>query len=164
MKLKHDIAHIDWLLDKSSLTQKLIEKSQGHFRVELLQQSIHAISFAEKRALGLSPRQWAVSREVILYGNQTPWVYARTVIPISTLKGALRRLYYLGNKPLGEALFADPSMKRESVEIAQFHCQHLPIAPAINAATWGRRSVFRLSNKPLLVSEIFLPDLFIDAS
>lgn len=151
-----------WLLDKGSLTQKLIEKSHGNFHVEVLQQSIQAVTFSEKRALQIPQRQWAVSREVVLYGNQIPWVYARTVIPLSTLQGRLRQLYYLGNKPLGEALFKDPTMQREAVEVAQFHYQQLPSMLNVSEPTWGRRSVFRLSNKPLLVSEIFLPALFND--
>ena len=151
-----------WLLDKGSLTQKLIEKSRNNFHVEVIQQSIQAITFSEKRALEISQRQWAVSREVILYGNDTPWVYARTIIPLSTLRGRLRQLYYLGNKPLGEALFNDPSMQRGPVEIAKFHYQQLPSMLNISKPTWGRRSIFRLSDKPLLVSEVFLPALLND--
>jgi chorismate--pyruvate lyase len=142
------------------LTQKLVEKSQGDFHVEVLKQSIQAVHFSERQALGIASRQWAVVREVILYGQQLAWVYARTVIPLATLHGPLRRLHYLGNKPLGEQLFTDPSMQREPMQIAQIQAQQLPPALALNQATWGRRSVFRLANKPLLVSEIFLPALF----
>lgn len=161
--------YLPWLLDKGSLTKKLTAKSKGHFSVEVLQQSIQAIPFSESKALRLSHRQWAVIREVVLYGNNTPWVYARTVIPLSTLQGPLRRLHYLGNQSLGGQLFSDPSMRREAVEIAllsddyfsqtALHQARKKIDPV--DSTWGRRSVFRLSNKPLLVSEIFLPALFL---
>ncbi|MFH0350981.1 MAG: chorismate lyase [Chromatiales bacterium] len=36
-----------------------------------------------------------------------------------------------------------------------------PAAPADRGleALWGRRSLFRLQGKPLLVAEVFLPDL-----
>lgn len=155
----HDIPHHSWLLDKCSLTQKLLEKSQGDFSVELIQQSIQHVLFSEAKALNIPNRQWALIREVILYGQKKPWVYARTVIPLSTLKGPLRRLHYLGNKPLGEQLFTDPTMQREPVEVAQLPAQWLPKKLNIHTSTWGRRSVFRLSNKPLLVSEVFLPEL-----
>lgn len=151
---------MSWLLDTCSLTQKLIEKSHGNFSVELIQQSIQQVLFSEKKALHIAHRQWALIREVILYGQQTPWVYARTVIPLPTLHGPLRRLHYLGNKPLGEQLFTDPSMQREPVEIAQLPYELLPKKLHIQESTWGRRSVFRLSNKPLLVTEVFLPALF----
>jgi chorismate--pyruvate lyase len=155
-----DAHYLPWLLDKGSLTQKLVARSQGDFRVDVLKQSIQSIHFSEGQALGLSSRQWAVVREVILYGQQVAWVYARTIIPLATLHGPLRRLHYLGNKPLGEQLFTDPSMKREPMQIAQIQAQQLPPTLALSQATWGRRSVFRLANKPLLVSEFFLPALF----
>lgn len=149
--------YLSWLLDKGSLTQKLIEKSGGDFHVELVEQRIQHIPLSERKALKIPPRRWAVIREVILYGQHTPWVYARTVIPLSTLKGSLRRLHYLGNKPLGEQLFSNPTMRREPVEVAQLYTEQLPPALSTLPTAWARRSVFRLSNKPLLVSEIFLP-------
>jgi chorismate--pyruvate lyase len=156
----HNIPHPSWLLDTCSLTQKLLKKSHGDFSVELVQQNIRPVLFSEKKALSIPHRQWALVREVILYGKKSPWVYARTVIPLSTLDGSLRRLHYLVNKPLGEQLFTDPTMQREPVEVAQFSPLWLPPKLHIHTPTWGRRSVFRLSNKPLLVSEVFLPALF----
>ena len=66
----------------------------------------------------------------------------------------------MGNRPLGAMLFADRTMRRETVEVAM-----LPAAHNANQYTnigepiWGRRSVFRVSGKPLLVSEYFLPEL-----
>lgn len=156
----------DWLLDSGSLTAKLIKKSKGEFRVSVLKQSICAITLSEKQILGIPNRQWAMIREVVLYGNNTPWVYARTAVPLSTLQGPLRRLYYLGNKPLGEQLFTDPSMQRGNMQVAQFLPSQIPLyiyqkqrAGNNEGATWGRRSVFRLSSQPLLVSEVFLPAL-----
>ena len=68
----------------------------------------------------------------------------------------------MGNRPLGAMLFADRTMKREEVEVAS-----LPLSHSANQYTgikkpiWGRRSVFRVSGKPLLVSEYFLPELLI---
>jgi len=37
----------------------------------------------------------------------------------------------------------------------------VPVALQSNREQWGRRSIFRLDNKPLLVSEVFLDD-FVD--
>ncbi len=150
-------AYLSWLLDKGSLTQKVIGHSSGAFHVELVKQSIEAIPLSESRVLNIAPRRWGVVREVILYGQETPWVYARTIIPLKTLRGSLRHLHYLGNKPLGEALFSDPTMEREPVEVARLNQQQLPSRLQSLSSVWARRSVFRLSNKPLLVHEIFLP-------
>jgi chorismate--pyruvate lyase len=160
LKQKLSAIELAWLVDKGSLTQKLIQKSQGDFYVGVIQQRIQNVPLTERRALNIPEGHWAVIREVILYGQQTPWVYARTIIPLTTLQGSLRRLHYLGNKPLGEQLFSDPSMRREPMEIALLTPQQLPHTLAISSPVWGRRSVFRLSNKPLLVSEVFLPAIF----
>jgi len=148
-----------WLFDQGSLTQKLISLSNQHFRVKVLQQKIERAQFSEYRALKLNSRRWTVVREVILYGNNTPWIYARTIIPLSTLKGKLRRLHYLGSRPLGGALFADPSLRRKTVEIASVAAQHLPTKARGVQPLMGRRSLFILKDKPLLVAEIFLEEL-----
>lgn len=160
LHLQMSLRDKSWLFDQGSLTQKLLKKSRGKFRVELLQQSIRSVPFSEKKALHLSNRRWAVIREVVLYGNNVPWVYARTVIPLHSIKGRLRRLHYLGNQSLGEHLFNDPTMKREPIYVAKVPLSSIPISHSDKRTVWGRRSIFRLSNKPLLVSEIFLPALF----
>ena len=153
----------DWLLDPSSLTEKLLQRAKGKLRVEVLQQGVQAARLSEYKALNINTHHWAVVREVILYGNEVPWVYARTIIPLSTLKGPLRRLHYLGNKPLGAELFSDPTMRRQSLELASIDCDLLPptcrkFYPTEHSA-WGRRSLFLLKQKPLLVCEFFLEGL-----
>lgn len=150
---------LPWLLDRGSLTERLVSKSKGDFFVKVLRRSICRPRLSEQQVLKLPLNQWAMIREVILFGNNTPWVYARTVVPLSTLHGPLRRLYYLGNQSLGSQLFSHPNMYREPVHIARVDAEQLPNACQCNDATWGRRSIFRLSGKPLLVSETFLPAL-----
>ena len=151
----------DWLLDKGSLTQRLIDASDNRLSVQILNQRIDTPRFTERRALKLPPRRLTLIREVVLLANSTPWVYARSIIPLTTLTGRLRKLRHLDNQPLGALLFRDPTMTRGPVEVA-CHTNinaKLPIALGnIQKSLWGRRSVFRLDAKPLLVSEIFLPD------
>ena len=153
-----------WLLDPGSLTEKLVARANGQFYVEVLSQTIQRAQVGEYRALHLDFHQWTVIREVILYGNQTPWVFARTVIPLSTLKGPLRRLHNLGNKPLGRELFTDPTMRREPVTVATLTTSMLPTCVRTTQnqtePTWGRRSLFYLRHKPLLVAEVFLTSFF----
>ena len=148
-----------WLSDTGSLTQRLIDACNGELTVQVLRQNLGVPRLSERRALGVPQRRQALIREVILLGGGIPWVYARSIIPLSTLTGRLRRLRQLDNRPLGALLFSEPSMCREPVEIACYTSAQMPTALAAKQSTmWGRRSVFRLHNKPLLVSEIFLPD------
>ena len=152
-----------WLLDPASLTRRVVAVCGGKFRVEVAFQGWCRPLLHEARVLGMGARDYALVRQVYLLCDDQPWVYARTVIPRTTLTGYERRLAHLRTRPLGEVLFADPSMRRGAVEIAcltsrepVFHMatRRLASPPAV---IWGRRSVFTLRAKPLLVNEIFLP-------
>lgn len=143
----------DWLFDSGSLTARLLEASDGDLRVSVLQQKHEVPKFSERQRLGLGDRRRALVREVVLYGRGQPWIYARSILPLTTLTGRLRKLKQLSNQPLGELLFKDPSMRREPVQFACFGS----ISDG-DIAIWGRRSIFTLDNKPLLVAEVFLPD------
>ena len=83
---------------------------------------------------------------------------ARTMIPRTSLEGRLRRLTQLGDRPLGAALFADPSTRRKRLEVAWIPPAH-PLFPDLQHPAWGRRSLFQVANKPILVYEVFLPQL-----
>lgn len=158
-----------WLFDVASLTQRLRQVCQGRFQVQVMSQTRVRPLRDERCALGMRDHEYALVRMVYLLCDGQPWVFARTIIPLRTLSGAQRRLRRLGTKPLGEMLFADPSMRRSDVEVARLE----PGSVLFNLATarvtvnlgqppqaiWGRRSVFYLQHKPLLVGEIFLPEL-----
>jgi chorismate--pyruvate lyase len=155
-RLSHDDRQLlPWLQDKGSLTRRLIHLSEGHFEVELLGLRWGRARLDEARALGIDPRHRCLLREVLLLGQGTPWVYARSILPTSSLSGSLGYLKRLGTRPLGALLFSDPCMSRGPMEIAQIEEQMLPVIP--DRDVWGRRSVFCLAGQPLLVSEMFLP-------
>ena len=102
----------------------------------------------------------ALVRQVLLCCDDQPLIYARTVIPVTTLRGARRRYGNMGSRPLGAMLFADRTMQREEVRVAELSATHEANQyNKTDEAVWGRRSVFRVSGKPLLVSEYFLPEL-----
>jgi chorismate--pyruvate lyase len=152
-----------WLLDPASLTRRLQQLCPGRFRVRLLAQAWGRPRLDERRVLGTRTGARALIRQVQLLCDDTPWVYARTVIPATSLRGRLKRLAHLGTRPLGAMLFADTGMQRGLVELACIRQGEALYADATRrlrlrpAGIWGRRSVFRIAGKPLLVSEIFLP-------
>jgi len=151
----------DWLSDPGSLTQRLIEASENRFAVEVIDQVETTPTDSEAKALHIDCDTPVYSRQVLLLGNGEPWVFARSIMPLSTLTGRLAFLRDIDRQPLGALLFRDPSMTREPVEAAFLSIQraHLPDKLShIEGPLWGRRSVFRLDQKPLLVSEIFLPE------
>jgi chorismate--pyruvate lyase len=155
----------EWLLDPGSLTRRVQAACHGRFRVRLLHQGWGRPLYSETRLLRLRRGEIAIVREVELLCEEIPWVFARSLIPASSLRGRARRLAHLGEKPLGALLFADPNLRRGATQIARL----LPRHPLYGAATghlkvkprelWGRRSLFFYAGKPLLVNEIFLPDI-----
>ncbi|MEO6697718.1 MAG: chorismate lyase, partial [Gammaproteobacteria bacterium] len=154
----------DWLLDPASLTRRL-QQVCGRFRVQVYRQGWRRTTLDEARALGLRAGIRVFIREVHLFCDEQPVVFARTVIPRYTLQGKYRRLTQLGNRSLGAVLFADKTLRRSDLEIAVIGERQFLFAPALAlssakpAKIWGRRSLFHLSNRPLLLSEIFLHDM-----
>ena len=146
----HDIDYFDdipkevlfWIRDDQSLTQKLKKKYQD-FRVEVHKQEELEIYNHELNLLGNEEN--FIVREVSLYGDNQPVVFARSVIPKNSKTDSIIKI---GNKPLGEILFTDPSILREPIEIT-FHSN-----------IWGRRSVFVMNNSRILVSEFFLEKVY----
>ncbi len=154
-----------WLLDPSSLTARLQRSCRGRFAVRVLGQGWQRPMVNEELRLGMRHGGLALLREVQLLCDGHPWVYARTVIPYSTLRGPQRRLARLGSRPLGAVLFADRSMHRDEVELVRIpegdalHARATWQTGQVVGTVWGRRSVFRVGGKPLLVSEFFLPGI-----
>ena len=156
-------AILDWLLDKASLTRRVQTACRGRFSVRVLSQGWMRPMLNEALALGIDPGRTALVRQVELLCDNTPWVCARTIIPRTTLTGPLRKLAHLQSRSLGATLFASPTMQRGEVEVTKIsaaskthqlitrHGANLP------ESLWGRRSVFRVYEKPLLVCEFFLP-------
>lgn len=171
-----------WLLDSDSLTQRLIKHAKQHdygqFRVKVVAQQCARPQVDEAKRLGIKTRENALIREVVLYAGDSPLVFARSVIPYSTLTGEQRILANLGNRSLGAFLFAQPTLHRDPIEIAQLRSNKerftqiiMQKVHGLEAAQtqdivelWARRSVFSLKQKSLMVYEVFLPDLWAPAS
>lgn len=152
----------DWLLDPSSLTARL-KRHCHEFRVVVLGQKIEPCS-ADEANEDIKAGQEVLVREVLLYCDDKPQVFARSLLPLSSLTGNEKQLATLGNQSLGQVLFNHPSLQRKCIEIATFDCQSSVARLALHyklpfkEELWGRRSTFVLGNKPLIVAEVFLPD------
>ncbi len=141
-----------WLFDAGSLTARLKALKSDQFRVQVLNQYYAAPTRIEQSEMRLSGNQKVWVREVILFLDNTPVVYARTAIPMQTLCGNEKRLLHLGNSSLGSYLFRQPHLKRGNLKVSHCQANNLDL-------TWARRSVFYLGKKPLMVSEAFSQQL-----
>ena len=161
----------DWLLDQGSLTARLKSHSTT-FRVELLGQEQQVCSLDEANEF-IKAGEAVLVREVLLYCDDVPQVFARSLIPLSSLTGEEQTLANLGTQPLGQVLFNNPSLKRQQIELSAFNesSRVAQLAKLLSnqqegdvqqqtVELWGRRSVFIVENKPLMVAEVFLPQAF----
>ena len=151
-----------WLLDRGSLTQRLQSQCDA-FRVQVFDQYWAKPTFSEQKLLNLPHAELCFIREVHLFCDDEPAVFARTVIPQDTLRGELQKLTQLGTQPLGAVLFANHQIQRGVLQSCCVKSHHEIYQQALchshffDKQIWGRRSPFYLDNKPLLVSEFFLP-------
>lgn len=152
------------LLDRGSLTRRLVALSRGDFRVRLDRLAWAAPFACEAHTLGLRAREAALLREVTLMCLGRAAVFARSVIPRRTLQGRYRRLRHLGTRPLGELLFTDRHVVRGQTRVFPVKPGDALYAGALRRAAhpsprfWGRTSLFYIGGEPLLVTEIFLSD------
>ena len=98
-----------------------------------------------------------------MYANDKPLILARTIIPAATIKAAKNNLSHLGTRPLGEIIFSYPKLERVTMDITLINpstwTQSALAEAAINQPIWGRRTVYAIAHKQMLVSEFFLPEV-----
>jgi len=160
-----------WLTDPASLTAR-IKARCGRFAVRVLRQGLGQAQRDEAAVLGLRPGERVWVREVLLMADGRPVVFARSLLPRANVRGAWNLFHGLGARPLGAALFADPAIARSPLTCARldrrdarYHRASAVLASTTSAGglghdLWGRRSLFRLHGRALMVSEFFLPRLF----
>ncbi|QBH97884.1 chorismate lyase [Limnobaculum zhutongyuii] len=134
----------DWLLEEDSMTRRCERYCHKVTVQPLFEGYVSASSLGKEQSeLPTDKRYWI--REVFLFGDTIPWIWARTVVPEKTLSGPEQQLIELGDTPLGRYLFSQAALERDYIQVS------------LQDSLWGRRSRLRLSGKPLLLTEIFLP-------
>ncbi|MDR3478251.1 MAG: chorismate lyase [Gammaproteobacteria bacterium] len=153
----------EWLLHKGSFMQRLKHHGVKSARIDVVSHALQQPTLDERKILCIEPRLLALVREVVISSDEGVWMFARTVFPLPTLTGAERQLAHLKNRALGSKLFKDPTMQRSEFELASLTpemawYEKVKCFTATNASQlWARRSLFHIKNKPLLLSEVFLP-------
>jgi chorismate--pyruvate lyase len=155
-----------WQRDRGSLTQR-IQQRCSHFAVRGVCSGLARIARDESALLGIALQQLAYTREVYLYADDQPVVFAHSALAPEHLHGAWSAVRTLGNKPLGALLFAHPLVERKPLHYQALRNTH----PLYQRATrvlndpphrlWARRSLFYLNDAPLLVTEVFLPGILL---
>lgn len=148
-----------WLTEKGSLTKR-IQNRCNQFRVAVISQTLTHPYADESAVLELRRGRLAWVREVSLYADGCPVVYARSILPQESMRGAWRALSKLGSRPIGSVLFSDPGILRSQLAFKKLDARH-PLKHILvrNETLWARRSVFVRDKMPLLVNEVFMPEI-----
>jgi chorismate lyase len=154
----------EWLGWPDSLTERLSGHLNDRVQVRVLSERIDRLLADEREHLATMSRVARI-REVRLEVRGSPYVVARTVFPDSTARVMNSALKQLGSRSLGSLLFGTvraPVSAREFMHM-QSHstlwCVLRRHLPGDSSALWARRALHRLQGQPLLVTEIFLPEL-----
>ena len=150
-----------FLFSEGSLTQLIQNNCSGFFNVQVLSETHNKAMDDEATLLSINIDESCFIRKSLLKNDEQTLVYARTVIPEKTLTGN-EELTTLGDKPLGDVLFSDESTYRSEIRYAKIpvDCEIYSEATKglnITSELWGRQSLLYIEQKPLLITEIFLP-------
>jgi chorismate--pyruvate lyase len=161
-----------WLHDHGSLTQR-IQQRCDRFTVQPVRSGLARIAYDEATLLDIAPHHLAYSREVFLFADGKPVVFAHSTTACEHLRGAWKAMNGLGNRSLGSLLFTHPLVIRQPLHFKALRAHHplhvgrvltryvglKPDLPIIPDTLWARRSLFTLHGAPLLVTEVFLPEI-----
>ena len=160
-------AYRPWLTADGSLTARLKAHSQA-FRVQCLHQTTARCLTDEAAAIGMQRPGRVWEREVLLRCDNTPVVFAHTVVPMSATATDWPLFSALGERSLGTTLFGDPQVRRGVLEFARLREGH-PLAQRARQALgldgprelilYARRCLYRRRQGTLLVTEVFLPSV-----
>jgi len=146
--IEHELTNTEiksWLLEQGPITKRI--KSIAEFRLELIQDELSDATDDEILFLKIDSEEIRI-REVILYGNENPIVFARTIIPNTTIEKGLKELGKIGNKPLGDILFEKDIFFKEDIVFATFKDEE--------SLFWGRKIKYTVKDQPFSVMEVFL--------
>ena len=136
---------LSWLNEGGSITSRI--KSFSNFKLKLLKDGPGEVDIIEDDLI-ISNYEENNIREVILLSNEEPLIYAKSIIPLETIKLGLNILGNLKENPLGDILFSNPEIKKKYMFFARFQSKE--------EIFYGRKGIYTVKGYPFSVCEIFL--------
>ena len=134
-----------WLLEKGPITKRI--KKNGTFKLHLIQDKLSFVKQEDKDFIDCKSNEIKL-REVILFCENEPIVFAQTIIPFETISNGFKKLGNLGNKPLGDILFEKNIFTKDKVVYALFKNE--------SGIYWGRKAKYLVKGFKFSVMEVFL--------
>ena len=136
---------LSWLNESGSITSRI--KSFSKFKLKLLRDGPGKVDEIEDDLIIANYEENNI-REVMLYSDEKPLIYAKSIIPIETINLGLGVLGNLKENPLGDILFSDPKIKKKYMLFARFESN--------KKIYFGRKGIYSVKGYPFSVCEIFL--------
>jgi chorismate--pyruvate lyase len=159
-----ETGYAPWLHDRGSLTLRIQQRCEK-FHVQNVYNGLAMSNQDEFSILKIPRQQHIYTREVFLYADNRPVVFAHSVVAAKHLRGAWHTLQHLGSRSMGSLLFTHPLVQRAPLRFRALipdHPLYRSAAKSLDIPAprlWARRSVFTLHDAPLLVTEVFLPGI-----
>ena len=134
-----------WLTESGSITSRI--KSFSNFRLKLLRDGPGEVDTAEDNLIITNYKENNI-REVVLYSDEEPFIYAKSILPLETIRLGLGALGSLKENPLGDILFSNPQIKKKYMLFAKFESN--------KRIFFGRKGIYTVKGYPFSVCEIFL--------
>jgi len=138
-----------WITEEGSLTERL-KKEFDDVKVEVVYEGVYLLD-----------KNFYV-REVFLKSNDSPKIFARTLVKIEDLQESWSPLKNLGDQSLATVLFNSPDIKKTSVFYKELFLDDLmfvhinSLSPVHKKSLWARRSSWEKQGAYLELVEIFL--------
>ena len=136
---------LSWLNESGSITSRI--KSFSDFKLKLLRDSPGEVDAAVDDLIISNYKENNI-REVLLYSDEEPLIYAKSIIPLETIRLGLDVLGNLKENPLGDILFSNPEIKKEYMLFSKFELN--------KKIFYGRKGIYTVRGFPFSVCEIFL--------
>ena len=136
---------LSWLNEPGSITSRI--KSFSDFKLKLLRDGLGEVDANEDDLIISNYRENNI-REVLLYSDEEPLIYAKSVIPLETIRLGLDVLGNLKENPLGDILFSNPEIKKEYMLFSKFESN--------KKIYYGRKGIYTVKGFPFSVCEVFL--------
>ena len=153
LKPKVEGNEFSWLTEEGSLTERL-KNEFNDVKVDVIYEGL---------AL---EKETDYIREAIIKSHHKPMIFARTRLKVNDLEEAWACLKTLGQQSLANILFKDPQISRRSLlyricEPGDVIYKHLKSLDYVkDEILWIRQSEWERFGKILLLTEVFLPNLF----
>ena len=136
---------LSWLNESGSITSRI--KSFSDFKLKLLRDGPGEVDSADDDLIISNYKENNI-REVLLYSDEEPLIYAKSIIPFETIRLGLGVLGNLKENPLGDILFSNPEIKKEYMLFSKFELN--------KKIFYGRKGIYTVKGFPFSVCEIFL--------